>query len=376
LGEQSSGNYMVGRNNQILTDGTNNYAYDAEGNMISRSNIVASVVTFYQFDHRNRLVRVADRNSIGVITQTVTFSYDTMNRRIARSVDGDVAYFLLNQENAWADTDEAGANITHYLLGNRTDEMLARYSRNRGVNWYLTDNVGTVGYMTDSLGVSIRDIRYDSFGRVLGQSEPGFVDRFLFTGREFDHQTGLYFYRARYYNPDLGRFLSTDPIGFSALDFNLYRYGRNQPGSLTDPSGQISILSYVVSFTAGLTLASTVVLTALEPKLRELHSRRNRWNVCPKTKDEFIFLGYWTKRSWLTSLLHENEVWMAPDIRHPGSSFECEYNGAGKYVSGGTYDFFDYGWDNPLGFLGHLVFDFGAHILYGGHYEDSTQTTP
>ena len=60
---------------------------------------------------------------------------------------------------------------------------------------------------------------------------------YMFTGREYDNATGLYFYRARYYHPTLGRFTSRDPLGYDAEDFNLYRYVRNNPLKYVDPSG-------------------------------------------------------------------------------------------------------------------------------------------
>jgi RHS repeat-associated protein len=79
---------------------------------------------------------------------------------------------------------------------------------------------------------------YDSFGNLLSQSDADFATRYLFTGRELDAETGLYYYRARYYDAALGRFLSEDPFGFAAGDANLFRYVRNSPLNSTDPFGE------------------------------------------------------------------------------------------------------------------------------------------
>ncbi len=76
---------------------------------------------------------------------------------------------------------------------------------------------------------------YDVYGQVAA-SDPNHPNRFLFTGREFDKETGLYYYRARYYNPTIGRFLQTDPIGYED-GLNMYTYCSNNPSAFSDPSG-------------------------------------------------------------------------------------------------------------------------------------------
>jgi RHS repeat-associated protein len=70
---------------------------------------------------------------------------------------------------------------------------------------------------------------------------------FGFTARERDAESGLMFYRARYYDPKLGRFISQDPIGFDGGDLNLYRYVFNDPANLTDPSGEIALAEYAAT---------------------------------------------------------------------------------------------------------------------------------
>jgi len=76
---------------------------------------------------------------------------------------------------------------------------------------------------------------YDVYGQVAA-SDPNHPNRFMFTGREFDKETGLYYYRARYYNASIGRFLQTDPIGYQG-GVNLYSYCLNNPLGMTDASG-------------------------------------------------------------------------------------------------------------------------------------------
>ena len=87
---------------------------------------------------------------------------------------------------------------------------------------------------------------YDSFGKILLETNPAAGDRFKFTGREYDAETGIDYYRARYYDPSSGRFISQYPFGFAGHDANLYRYVGNSPLNATDPSGNIAIVKYLI----------------------------------------------------------------------------------------------------------------------------------
>jgi RHS repeat-associated protein len=86
------------------------------------------------------------------------------------------------------------------------------------------------------VGTIVNSYDYDSYGRIEASVE-GIANPFTYTGREFDAESGLYFYRVRYYDPATGRFQSEDPIGFAAGDANVYRYVRNNPLNFVDPFG-------------------------------------------------------------------------------------------------------------------------------------------
>jgi RHS repeat-associated protein len=131
--------------------------------------------------------------------------------------------------------DGAGVQTHRYLYGTRVDQVLADETPTQML-WALADNQGTVKDLIDNAGNAVSHINYDSFGRVVSQT--GNVEfRYGYTGREQDAETGLDYYRARYYDVGVGRFISEDPVGFGAGDTNIYRYVGNSPTNYNDPSG-------------------------------------------------------------------------------------------------------------------------------------------
>src|SRR5438270_634845 len=101
---------------------------------------------------------------------------------------------------------------------------------------YQQDGLGSVTSLSNSAGGLANTYSYDSYGKLTAST--GTVTNSLrYTGREFDSETGLYYYRARYYDPTLARFLNEDPIGFESGDNDFYRYVRDNPVNLGDPFG-------------------------------------------------------------------------------------------------------------------------------------------
>jgi RHS repeat-associated protein len=97
--------------------------------------------------------------------------------------------------------------------------------------------LGSVRDVVDGNGAVVNHLVYDSFGNIESESNGAIDFRFGYTGREFDAESGQYYYRARYYDAGVGRFLSEDPISFSGGDANLYRYVSNGSPNLIDPDG-------------------------------------------------------------------------------------------------------------------------------------------
>jgi RHS repeat-associated protein len=122
------------------------------------------------------------------------------------------------------------------LYGLNVDAVMAQDS-STGMLWSLADRLGSIDLLTDEDGIVVNKRTFDSFGQVLSQTNPSVSFRYGYTGRELDLESGLHYYRVRYYDSNVGRFISVDPIGFEAGDTNLYRYVSNNATNANDPTG-------------------------------------------------------------------------------------------------------------------------------------------
>jgi RHS repeat-associated protein len=129
-----------------------------------------------------------------------------------------------------------GGNITQYVYVDGIDHAVL-LRRNGQLYALITDHLGSVVAILNSAGNLVEGYDYTPFGRTTATGID--VGNVLgFTGREYDSASGLYYYRARWYSPDLGRFLEPDPIGLAGWDVNLYRYVGNGPVDSIDPTGE------------------------------------------------------------------------------------------------------------------------------------------
>ncbi len=250
--------YTAGAANRLQNDRQYRYEYDGEGNQIKRVPILpdgtddsSGTVRTFIYDHRNRLVRANDWSSDPgdpkapipgvVILESVLYTYDVFGDRIAQTQSGVTIHSIYDGGSVWADAG-LGTDWVRYLFGDDVDNLLGQ-NENTQTRWHLSDNQRTVRDIVDSTGTLADHTEYSSFGAVIGTSLVH-QDRFAFTGREFDGTTGLYYYRARAYDPQTGRFQNQDPLSFDAGDANLYRYGANAPGVYRDPTGTVSTSEY------------------------------------------------------------------------------------------------------------------------------------
>ena len=142
--------------------------------------------------------------------------------------------YLYDGADTIEERDQNGDVLAHYSRTTNIDEPLAE-SRSGTTNFCQQDGLGSVTTLTNSSGAIANSYTYDSYGN-LTASTGSVTNPFRYTEREFDTETSLYYYRARYYDSNTGRFLSSDPLGFDA-DENFYVYVRNSAVDLNDPFG-------------------------------------------------------------------------------------------------------------------------------------------
>jgi len=201
-------------------------ALDANGNTLSDPSGKS-----YTWDFENRLVQVVNPG-VG----TTTFRYDPLGRRIQKSGPLGTSNYLYDIYSLIETTDASGTWVARYTQGRNVDEPLAAGDTSGTSYYYQGDDLGSITSLSSSAGAISSTYVYDGFGNV--SSSTGTVKNpFQFAAREFDQETNLYYNRARYYNPNSGRFASEDPIHFKG-GINFYPYARNNPAVYVDPYGE------------------------------------------------------------------------------------------------------------------------------------------
>ena len=190
------------------------------------------------YDNEGRLLKVT-KTEDGIVT-VVEYKYDPFGRRIKRTVTVDgtlqsTIKYLYDSEDIVA-VYENGTLTKEFIHGPGIDEPLAVKT---GGAWfyYHADGLGSIMKVTNAAGgvVPGYSFGYDSFGNLV----KGTLDLdYTYTGREWDKEADLYYYRNRFADPLTGQFVSKDPIGFAGGDVNLYSYVGQNPVNWIDPWGE------------------------------------------------------------------------------------------------------------------------------------------
>ncbi|MBI1742220.1 RHS repeat-associated core domain-containing protein [Candidatus Acetothermia bacterium] len=213
--------------------------YDDNGNLIDDG------INRYQYDYVNRLRKVIRTSDNAVIAFYLYDAHSRRNERVVKSTanaNDQVKYFY----DRWREIEEQRAGSTQqYVYGRWIDELLKldKDTNNDSVIdqsfYYHQDAKTYVAALTDPAGTVVERVTYDAYGKPSSTASK-IGNPYLFTGRRFDTETGLYYFRTRYQNPATGRFLQRDPLGIYGDEANLgnsYAFVANNPANLVDPSG-------------------------------------------------------------------------------------------------------------------------------------------
>ena len=213
----SAATYNV--NNQLTQWKGASLTYDTNGNLTSDG------TNTYTWNARNQLVAISGGAS-------ASFQYDPFGRRVSKTIGGTTQYLY---DGANPVQEISGSSASANLLAGGVDEYFQR-TDSAGARNFLTDALGSTLALADSTGTVQTQYTFEPFGNT-SATGAATTNSFAYTGREID-STGLYFYRARYYNAQLQRFISEDRLR-SAGGINLYAYVGNSPANFKDSTGLI-----------------------------------------------------------------------------------------------------------------------------------------
>lgn len=292
--------YTYNTANQLIADRKYQYQYDRNGNLIQKvkteddeeetngshghddgddSDDRAGTAWAYTYDFQSRLIKVVKQEHDE--TKVVTFKYDPFGKRIEKKVEeienrktkAKVYTYVYDNEDiileylTKSEGRESRTEITRYLHGPGIDEPLA-VEQKAEIYFYHADALGSVTALTDGRQKNVQEYEYSSFGELKSKGNR-VKQSYTYTGRELDREIGLYYYRARYYDAEGGRFLTKDPLlqmfirnaesqqpQTSALlarihdprGLHSYVYVRNNPLNLTDPTGMIEASDLLRAF--------------------------------------------------------------------------------------------------------------------------------
>jgi RHS repeat-associated protein len=251
---QAVSNISYDAANRIQQRGATNYIHDENGNR--KSEVGPAGTTTYNWDARGRLQSIATPDG-----KTTIFHYDFADNLIAKEttgLGGNIETYVLDDlTNIVSQSNSSGQQLS-ILTGQAIDSHLATVQPGGQATFGLEDTLNSTVATADQNGAANGQFSYEPFGETTssGNDYP-----FHFTGR-VPVAGGLYHYRARFYDPKVGRFVSEDPIGFEGNDVNLYRYAYNNPLKYRDPNGQwiIETIGVLIVITAAVSIANDYIL--------------------------------------------------------------------------------------------------------------------
>ncbi|WP_177333597.1 RNase A-like domain-containing protein, partial [Pseudomonas sp. NBRC 111138] len=219
--------------NRLMIQGDRHYDYDAFGNLIrERRGKGQQLVTEYRYDCQHRLISITKPNG-----ETANYRYDPFGRRISKTVDDKTTEFFWQGDKLIAEHHaERHRSYLYEPDSFRPLALLQGFGPQATTPYhYQLDHLGTPQELTSPEGEIIWSAHYRAYGQI-ARLDVGKVDNPLrFQGQYFDQESGLHYNRHRYYNPDIGRYLTPDPLKLAG-GINGYQYVPN-PTGWVDPLG-------------------------------------------------------------------------------------------------------------------------------------------
>ena len=313
----------------VLNGATVEYSYDKAGNLTGGFS-----GTEYNYDYENRLTKVTLPDSLEDVTppaisitgvadgdhfenppvtpqitvtdadgatNEVTYMYDANGNRVLKQAIDETRKYSYVNEDVVAEYDGMNSLDSQFLHGIGIDEPLA-INTDGTTSYYLQDSLGSVKALTDGTQEIAEEYDYDAWGN-LEDYDPNVDNPYLFTGRRWDDETHLYYYRARYYNAFLAQFNTVDPHPKdfqNPITLNMYAYVENNPVNMIDPWGRMGIPSeFYQAFTTELARKTAVNIAKLKTVQRTIKGKVKRDlenNIMHHDFEELLPGGKWKIR--------------------------------------------------------------------------------
>jgi RHS repeat-associated protein len=257
LSPVQSGSWTYNADDEISSE-----TYDADGNVLAAGGVN------YTYDSENRMTSMTGNGKV------VTMVYDAFGSRVSKTVNGTTTQYLVEDDvnptglPQVLEEVQNGSAVRTYTYGlQRISENLSPVVTGNSTwtpSFYGYDGFGSVRQLTNLTGVVTDEYEYDAFGNSFTKQGTT-PNNYLYRGEQYDSDLGLYYLRARYYNPNTGRFLSRDPLEGDPADpqsLHKYLYAGGDPVNRIDPSGRADSIETIFTITV-IATPTEVALSAL-----------------------------------------------------------------------------------------------------------------
>jgi RHS repeat-associated protein len=219
------------------------FDYDPAGNLI-QARQGAAVVASYEWDAEGRLIGVSKGG------QTVSYTYDAFGHRVGKSVGGVTSHYTVDVNREFAEVVEERNDAGDLVVGYVHGDDLIKQLRGGQSTYYHADGLGSVRALSGPSATISDTWHYEAFGGEIERTGTT-LNEYQFTGEQIDANTGFYYLRARWMDPEVGRFLGQDPhpgLMFQPRTLHKYSYVYSDPVNLVDPSGEFGIAGFFSGF--------------------------------------------------------------------------------------------------------------------------------